>query len=131
MRWKTVLSRYFACTSLTKDAAAFGDCFGSRRIVKLPQFVLITTSYVFDASSGCVGFVPVRAFVEGADTDVHPFSFVLVPPLPPPPPPQAASRQTKPSSARRRTAANLRDGSARPLDERLRDLQLVRGAGQR
>src|SRR5207247_8508919 len=105
MRWKTVWSKYFACTSFTKEATAFGDCFGSRRIVKLPQFVLITTSYVFVASSGAAGFEPVRACVAGAETETQPFASVCVPPFVEPLlPPQAASRQISPTRARRRIA---------------------------
>ena len=44
MRWKIVPLKNPRCTSVTNDAEAFGDCFWSMRIVKLPQFVFIVTS---------------------------------------------------------------------------------------
>ncbi len=44
IRWKTVLSKKPRFASPTNDAVAFGDCFWSIRIVKLPQFVTSVTS---------------------------------------------------------------------------------------
>src|SRR3954447_11272405 len=72
MRWKIVSSKKPLRASATNEAAAFGDVFGSSRIVNAPQLVWSVTSYFFELSSGFDGlFCPPPARGVGWSTSLQ------------------------------------------------------------
>src|SRR5438093_10797603 len=107
IRWNSVWSKKPLRASETNDALVAGESFTSRRIVKLPQFVAISTSYVFPALSRAVGFAAVRGAPLGVETALQPAALadVVVPELPPPPQPATASSAI---SGSRRASATAR-----------------------
>ena len=75
MRWKIVSSKKPLRASAANDAAALGALFWSSWIVKAPQLVVSSTSYVFPESSAFCGFFcPPSSRGGGWSTSLQPAS---------------------------------------------------------